>query len=164
MNTVIRPMRLQDRSRIAGLLAEIAQFKPAEVVVALELIDAYLTGGTLSGYHVLVAEKEDSTAGYICFGPTPLTENTWDIYWEAVSPVYQGQGIGGSLLEAGEKTIQRHAGKLILIETSSTQLYAATREFYRKHGYQLTGRIPEFYSPGDDLMIYSKRMPVCENT
>lgn len=144
------------RIQLAGLLAEIPQFKTDEVTVALELIDAYLAGGTQSGYHILVAENTGTIAGYICFGPTPLTESTWDIYWEAVSPHFQRQGIGGLLLKAAEKTIGGHNGKLVLIETSSTPLYYGTRGFYRKHGYRLICRIPDFYSPGDNRLTYSK--------
>jgi len=147
------------RRQLAGLLAEIAQFKPVEVSVALELIDAYLSQGSQSGYHVLLAENANSAAGYICFGPAPLTQSTWDIYWEAVSPSFQRQGIGSLLLESAEKSIHLGGGRLVLIETSSTPMYAGTRSFYLRHGYRLVCRIPDFYSPGDDRLTYSKILP-----
>lgn len=149
-------MPLEYRAQLAKLLVEIPQFKPVEVTVALELIDAYLARGVQSDYHILVAENTDTAAGYICFGPTPLTENTWDIYWEAVSSYFQRQGIGGLLLTAAETAIRDHGGKLVLIETSSTPMYSKTRGFYRKHGYQLICRIKNFYSRGDDRLTYSK--------
>lgn len=156
MSIDIRPMPLDYRTVFARLLTEIPQFKPAEVEVALELIDAYLTCGIQSGYHILVAEMEGTPAGYICFGPTPLTENTWDIYWEAVSPGFQRRGIGGLMLEAAEKQIRDCSGKMVLIETSSTPAYSITRSFYRRHGYRKICRIRNFYSRGDDRLTYSK--------
>jgi len=48
-------------------------------------------------------------AGYICYGPTPVTEGTWDIYWEAVAHERQGLGIGSKLMAAVLQEI-REAG------------------------------------------------------
>ncbi len=62
--------------------------------LAEEVIDAYLGNPGTSGYYILVAEIDSSIAGFICYGPTPITEDTWDMYWAAVEHNLQGQGIG----------------------------------------------------------------------
>jgi len=158
MNTVVRPMRQQDKDDLELLLKNISQFKPFELTVARELIDEYLFSGTDSGYHILVAEEAGVLAGYICYGPTPLTENTWDIYWEAVNPALQGRGIGRSLLKAAETDICEKNGHLILIETSSSSAYENTQKFYLSNGYQEISCIPDFYAPGDDRLTYYKKL------
>jgi hypothetical protein len=30
--------------------------------------------------------------------------------------------------------------------------------FYGRHGYHECGRVPEFYAPGDDKVIFAKRV------
>ena len=138
------------------ILRRTPEFKPAEVVVAEEVIDSYLHDPGGAGYHALVAELDSAIAGYICYGPTPLTEGTWDIYWMAVAPEKQGQGIGGALLAHAEERIREAQGRLAIIETSSQPEYEKTRRFHLSHGYQIIGRIPDFYASGDDKLILQK--------
>ena len=128
------------------------------MVVAEELIDSHLDDPSGSGYHVLVAEADSSVEGYICYGPTPLTEGTWDVYWMAVARDRQGQGIGSALLKSAEKEISEHQGRLVMIETSSTPLYERTRHFHLGEGYEAICRIPDFYAVGDDKLILQKRL------
>ena len=126
--------------------------------MAEELIDSYLDDPSASGYRVLVADADSAVGGYICYGPTPLTEGTWDIYWEAVAQERQDRGIGSALTEYAEKEIVRAKGRLAIIETSSTPAYEKTRHFHLSHGYEVICRIPDFYAPGDDKLILQKRL------
>jgi GNAT superfamily N-acetyltransferase len=155
MKAKIRPMTLGDKPAIMKLLAATPEFKPSEVVVAEELIDSYLKDSYQSGYHILVAELK-LLVGYICYGPTPLTEGTWDIYWLAVSQKKQGWGIGGALLAFVEDEIKKAKGRLVVIETSSVPEYEGTRRFYRRYGYEAACRLADFYAPGDDRLIFQK--------
>jgi GNAT superfamily N-acetyltransferase len=144
------------------LLRGLREFKPAEVVVAEEVIDSYLADPAGSGFNTLVAEADSVISGYICYGPTPLTEGTWDVYWMAVAAGEQGKGIGGTLLAYAEDKIKEAGGRLIFIETSSQPGYEKTRRFYLKHGYEATCRLPDFYAPGDDKLILQKRLKLLE--
>jgi len=139
------------------ILRNTPEFKPSEVVVAEEVIDGYLKDPLISGYYILVAEL-DLVAGYICYGPTPLTEGTWDLYWIAVAPDKQRQGIGGALMKSAEKEIMRAKGRLVIIETSSTLAYEKTKRFHTSHGYEIIARLPDFYALGDDKLILQKRL------
>ncbi len=134
------------------------EFKPSEVAVAEELIDTYLNEPSNSSYYILVAEVNSAVSGYICYGPTPMTEGTWDIYWIAVAQESQSQGIGSALTESVEKEIIKAKGRLVIIETSSTPAYEKTRRFYASHGYETVARIPDFYAPGDDKLVLQKRL------
>jgi ribosomal protein S18 acetylase RimI-like enzyme len=140
------------------ILRNTPEFKPSEAAVAEEVIDSYLHEPVGSGYYVLVAESDSAVVGYICFGPTPLTDGTWDLYWQAVDREKRGQGIGSALIEAAEREIKRARGRLALIETSSTPAYEKTRLFQYCHDYEIIACIPDFYSPGDDKLILQKHL------
>jgi len=158
MKIDIRPMTHEDKPHITEILRSTREFKPFEVEVAEELIDSYLNDPVSSGYHILIAEVNSTVTGYICYGPTPLTQGTWDIYWMAVAPEKQGRGIGSALTESAEKEIVKAKGRLAIIETSSTPVYEKTRHFHISHGYEIVARIPDFYEPGDDKLIMQKRL------
>jgi ribosomal protein S18 acetylase RimI-like enzyme len=159
----IRQLLANDRAPIQQLLIQTGMFRPEEVEVALELVDVYLRDPRQKDYDFGVAETPGGEiAGYVCIGPTPLTIGTYDLYWIAVSPKYQRQGIGRRLLAYAEAQIARQKGRLIIIETSSQPKYADTRTFYRRVGYQLEARIKDFYQPNDDRLIFTKPItPKC---
>jgi ribosomal protein S18 acetylase RimI-like enzyme len=46
----------------------------------------------------------------------------------------------------------------MVIETSSQPSYHPTRAFYRRRGYDEVARVKDFYSDGDDRVIFAKRI------
>ena len=140
------------------ILRQTPEFEPSEVAVAEEVIDNYLRDPKGSGYYTLIAEADSVIAGYICYGPTPLTQGTWDIYWMAVASEKQGKGIGSALMAFAEEQIKKAQGRLAIIETSSKPEYEKTRRFHLGQGYEVICRIPDFYVPGDDKLILRKRL------
>jgi ribosomal protein S18 acetylase RimI-like enzyme len=155
---IIIPLIKAHKSAVMDILRTTSEFKTIEVDTAEELMDYYLKEGLSSGYYHLVAIADSEVTGYICYGPTPLTESTWDVYWMAVTPRKKGQGIGTSLLETAEKAIKKQQGRILLIETSDIASYEPTRKFYQYMGYEEISRIPDFYSPGDGLVVFHKRL------
>lgn len=158
MGINIRAMTQEDKPSLMQILRRTPEFKPAEVVIAEEVIDSYLGDPERSGYYTLVAEAGSTIVGYICYGPTPLTEGTWDLYWMTVALEKQKQGIGSALIEAAEGEIRKKQGRLAIIETSSTPAYANTRHFHNRHGYETIACLPDFYAPGDDKLIMLKQL------
>ena len=162
MNRTIRPLVAADRSGVFRILENAGNFTPAEVGIALELIDEWLELGEHSGYLTYVLEARDpeksEVLGYVCFGPTPLTESTFDVYWIAVDKSKHRGGVGKRLLKFSEEEVLRRGGKMLLIETSSQETYGGTIQFYERTGYELVGKIPEYYKPGDDKLIFAKRL------
>ncbi len=150
-------MTSPDREQIQTILIRTGFFSAAEIDVAMELVDIFLSRPEQQDYFVYVAESDSARiSGYLCFGPTPLTAGTYDLYWIAVHPEFQNQGIGKKMLTFLEQEVTRLQGRLIIIETSSQKKYASTQAFYLRSGYQLAAQIKDFYQPGDDRMIYSK--------
>lgn len=127
---------------------------------ALELIDIATrpTDPANPDYIVLVAEKDQTITGYVCFGPTPMTEGTWDLYWIASDPSVRGQGVGAALISAMEGELRRKGARLIRVETSAMEAYGPTRGFYASMKYVEAARFKDFYKQGEDLIILSKRL------
>jgi GNAT superfamily N-acetyltransferase len=148
-----------DGLSILQLTAAISVFNPTEVSCVEELWNAYRDKGEASGYTFLVYRNGGQILGYACFGPHPLTQGTFDLYWIAVAPTTQGRGIGRALLSRVEAEMQLLGGRLLLIETSGTPAYAPTRCFYEACGYSPEAVVHDFYAPGDDLLIFSKHLP-----
>jgi ribosomal protein S18 acetylase RimI-like enzyme len=96
--------------------------------------------------------------GYACYGPTPDTDRTYDLYWIAVDPTVHGSGAGTRLLAEVERRLREARGRMLVVETSSRDEYDATRGFYTARGYQEAARVGHFYAPGDDRVIYTKRL------
>jgi ribosomal protein S18 acetylase RimI-like enzyme len=157
MKPALRRMVAADKPALMQIIKQVPEFEPEEVVIAEELIDSFLHDPK-SGYYILVAELDSALVGYICYGDTPMTKGTWDMYWAAVATGHQGKGIGKELFEAAEKDIREHKGRLIIIETSGKPQYEKTRHFHVARGYEPVCRIADYYSPGDDLMIFQKRL------
>jgi ribosomal protein S18 acetylase RimI-like enzyme len=137
-------------------MAETGFFRPDEIDIARELIDSGIAEGPKGHYQSFVARVNDQTVGWVCWGPTPCTLGTFDIYWIGVASNMQGRGIGRTLTAFAEKSIAEQGGQLFVVETSSRETYTPTRGFYVAQGYREAGRIPDFYGPGDDRVIFIK--------
>jgi len=121
--------------------------------------DALARPGEEAEYTVLCAVDGDGECnGYICFGPIPMTDHRYDLYWIATDRGRFRQGVGGELLQAMTARVAARKGKRIYVDTSSTPPYGAAREFYEKHGFHLAGALPDFYREGDSKMIYMKEI------
>jgi D-alanine-D-alanine ligase len=149
------------RNRVAAILRDTGMFREDEVVIALEVIDAFFTNPD-QDYTALGAFTQDGElVGYTCHGPTPCTLGTFDLYWIAVHPASQGSGVGSALLQEVERRLAMVDARLLLIETSSQPRYEPTRGFYERHGYREVARVPDFYAVGDDRVIFAKRIHLC---
>jgi ribosomal protein S18 acetylase RimI-like enzyme len=139
---------------VRQIVASTNLFRPGEIDVAVELVETRLAKGAPSGYELLFAEQAGEVVGYACFGPNSLTVGSWDLYWIAVSPAVQGNGIGRLLLDEVQRHVAAAGGGRIYIETSHRADYAATRGFYERCGYRLEAVLEDFYAPGDSKAIY----------
>jgi ribosomal protein S18 acetylase RimI-like enzyme len=155
----IRPLDAADRPAIQEMVVSSGKFNTEEIATALELVEEALDKGEASGYLFAVLQEEGrkpSVCGYACYGPTPLTQGVYDLYWIVVGPSTQRRGYGKRLLEFVEVDVVRRGGRMVLIETSSQESYRETVGFYQQAGYALVARIRNFYRVGDDKLIFSK--------
>ncbi len=153
----IRKLLIKDKPALIEILHNTPEFTAEEVVVAEEVIDGSLDKPQTSGYFSLAAENEEGIfIGFISYGPVPMTQYAWDIYWLAVKREFQGHGTGATLLKAAEEEILKAGGRMTFIETSGKAQYDKTRRFYITNDYKEICNIPDFYAPGDAKVIYQK--------
>ena len=159
---LIRPLVWQDKDNIQQLLEQRGTFNKKEIEVAVELVDQTLRFPEREEYRVACAiDPPDSLAGYICFGPIPMTDDCYDLYWIVVDKKYSRNGTGGRLLEFMEKDLINKKARHIYVDTSSASGYDAARSFYEKHGYRLVCVLKNFYRENDHKMIYMKELRHC---
>jgi GNAT superfamily N-acetyltransferase len=152
---LLRNLTAADRGRIEEISRAVGLFRADEILVALEVFDGAVAGSP--DYLALGTEHDGRLAGWICWGPTPCTLGTYDLYWMAVDPTLHGGGVGSTLLHAMESRLASVA-RLIVVETAGRADYAPTRGFYESRGYRAVSRIPDFYAPGDDQVVYTKSL------
>jgi ribosomal protein S18 acetylase RimI-like enzyme len=145
-----------DLAALRRLVAATRVFYPRERAVALELLVERLRRGPRSGYSFFFADRGTELVGYCAWGAVPLTERSFDLYWIAVSPAAQGQGLGQALLKLAERAVARRGGGNLYIETSSRAVYERTRRFYRHARYRQVARLRDFYAPGDHKIMFCK--------
>lgn len=148
-----------DRGAVRSILESTGFFSPSEVEIAVELVDERLAQGDASGYHFVFAELETGEVlGYACYGLIPCTLASFDLYWIAVHQHHHGRGLGQMLLGEVERQVKAAGGEQLYIETSNRPQYQPTRHFYLRCGYHQAALLPDFYAPGDDKVIYAKRL------
>ena len=148
-----------DGSQIQSITARAGVFSREEIESVPEMWNEYLTlGSEASGYHFIVYRDEDRVLGFAIYGPRDLTDGVFDLYWIAVDPDARCNGVGRKLLTACEEEVRQMGGRILIAETSGTPLYEPTRKFYFSMGYENEATIKDFYTIGDDLKIFTKRI------
>ncbi len=149
-------VRPDDCHAVRALVTGTGYFLTDEIDLAAELVEERLSHGAASGYDFVFAEIGKSLVGYACYGPIPCTRASFDLYWIAVDPQHQRNGIGRSLVAAVQQRVLARGGERIYIDTSGKDQYLPTRSFYERNGFYCDARLKDFYAPGDDRVIYAK--------
>ena len=153
MEYTIRKATPADTATVMDIIRLTKFFRPIEETIAQEVLDDAMADASYQSY---VIEADGRVAGWICFGATPCTLGTFDIYWIAVDPDVQHGGLGSALLTFAETQIAAQDGRLMVIETSGSEMYRPTQRFYEKNGYRLAACVADFYAPDDPKLIFTK--------
>ncbi len=151
-----KSLRAEDLDDVRQLLCDVQVFNLEEIACGVELAKETLAGE--EGYHWVLAEEDGRLLGLICYGPVSLTDGTWDLYWILRAPGARSKGVAKALLEVCEADLRNRHARLLVLNTSGTPNYQPARDFYLRQGFQLTARLPEYYRPGDDLLIFTKQI------
>lgn len=134
-------------------------FNACEIQILREVASDFLKSPD-KDYSLVSTKNRQELTGFIIYGRTPLTQNTWDLYWLAVDPMFYGKGLGRKLMSGLFQNIKSkdHKMGVIRVETSSRPDYEPARNLYLKTGFNQVGQIDHFYRKNDHLLIYSKQL------
>jgi ribosomal protein S18 acetylase RimI-like enzyme len=152
---VIRPATPADTAAILDLAVCSGLFPPD----ATDEVAGVLAGsldGTLGPDHVWVVADDGGPAGVAYYAPERMTVGTWNLYMIAVHRDRQRRGVGAKLVRHVEAALAARGARLLLIETSGLGSFERTRAFYRALGYTEEARIRDFYTTGDDKVVFRK--------
>lgn len=154
---MIRPTVPADTPVLIPLAEQTGVFKPLEIKALEEVLDDFHASNQAIGHRAVCHEREGKVLGFAYFAPAAMTDRTWYLWWIFVGKECQAGGIGSELLRFAEEEIRRCRGRMLLVETSSLPHYELTRRFYLKHGYEQATVLADFYSEGDDMVVFRKR-------
>jgi ribosomal protein S18 acetylase RimI-like enzyme len=133
----IRKAEYRDRTAILETAMDVGVFTNDEVACVDELLDTFLHQEDDQDYtFILCCGDHAQLLGFACYGPHPLTDGTYDLYWLCVSTSVQGNGVAAELLSHVEEDLSKRNARLLVAETSGTSPYAAARAFYEHRGFQ----------------------------
>lgn len=124
----------------------------------------FLAGGALDGGEdgstCLVVDAPDGQglASVVYYRPEEAAERAYDLTMIAVRPDLQGGRRGAALMSQAEDDLRGRGQRLVIVRTSGTVQYDRTREFYRGLGYCEHSPVPDYWSDGDDLVLFTKRL------
>ena len=105
---MIRPTRKEDAKQIIEIVRQTNVFNDEEIAIAQELLDIYLNDFEQQDYEIFsYVDEREKVLGYVCIGPTPATQGTYDMYWIATSPDVHNKGIGTQLLQFTEEYLKK---------------------------------------------------------
>ncbi len=153
---MIRKVVREDYDSLATLINSINIFNEEEKKVAVELIYESIFNDEQDYYNTYVFVEKNIILGYHCIGKRSLTDAVYDLYWIVVSPSVQSKGVGQKLLEHAENFVRDKGGRWVLAETSSSENYFRTRNFYLRNNYTIVSQINDFYKMNDNLIVFGK--------
>lgn len=154
---MLRPSTPADTDTLVALTDATGFFQPHEIVTLRGVLEDYHAESHDLG-HCCRTWDDGVARGFVYYAPVEMTDRTWELWWIVVDKAHQGRGLGGRLLAAVEDEIRTRDGRLLLLDTSSLPHYQPTRGFYLRNGYRLVAQIPDFYSEGDDKVVFAKHL------
>ena len=142
---------------------------PSDLTAAKGIIDAVelFPSGLLDDMFCANSDNSDQTEFWLTFddgfpaaiaycAPEPMANGTWNLLLIAVHPNRQSEGIGAQMMSYVEEKLLAQGVRVLLVETSGTNDFIRTRDFYSKLGYNEEARIREYYGVGDDKIVFHK--------
>ena len=155
---MIRPTVPADTPALVALAQGTGVFKPHEMQALQEVLDDYHASNQDEGHLCVTYENDGQIIGFAYYAPAAMTDHTWYLYWIAVTKKTQAKGVGGALLRHVEGDSRKNQARVLFIETSSLPQYELTRRFYLKNGYEQAAVLRDYYSDGDDMVVFRKRL------
>ena len=141
-------------SAVINLAEESGIFDVSGIEQIKQSLSAYLEGNDERWFLAL----DDEPLGVLYCIPEMMTDGTWNVLMLIVGKNAQGKGCGRSLMAHAETVLKAQGVRLLIVETSSLDGFEVARKFYPKCGYTEEARIRNFYTSGEDKIVFTKAL------
>jgi ribosomal protein S18 acetylase RimI-like enzyme len=155
---MIRPTTAADTEALVAIAHGTGVFKPHELIALREVLADYFGTNHAHGHVAVTMERDGKPIGFAYYAPEDMTDRTWALWWIAVDKNVHAKGLGTRLLHKAEADVRAANGRVLFVETSGLPSYELTRRFYLKHGYEQEATLRDYYTDGDDMVIFRKKM------
>ncbi len=152
---LIRPVTREDSAAVSTVAIASGLF-PEDAIAFLDKMMSDYFGGNRDQGHLCVIDVENEPLGVAYFQPALATDRTWYLTMIGVRRDKQGQRRGTALMQYVEDTLRESGQRILLVETSGLPDFALTREFYTKCGYEEEARVRDYYTAGEDMVLFRK--------
>lgn len=121
------------------------------------MISDYLDNSETEDIWFTATENDENLAVGHC-APEKFTEDTYNLYAIGVLDNHQGKGIGKEMMSYIERFLLKQSGRVLIVETSSSDQFKLTRKFYQDLGYNHEATIRDFWQEGEDKVIFWKKL------
>jgi ribosomal protein S18 acetylase RimI-like enzyme len=157
---MLRTVTEQDIDAIMQIVVAAGLFERSDREFLAGAVREFASTHSESGAGFLLDIDGDQAVGVVSWNPKVAADAVWDLTMIAVLPDRQGSGRGAAMMAHVENELALAGQRLLLVETSSTAQYDGTRAFYRRCGYDEEARVRDYWSDGDDLVLFRKRISV----
>lgn len=92
-----------------------------------------------------IAENEQHTGGY-----------SWD--YIVVHRSYRKSGVAAGFIEEMFRYLKKQSARYLVTYTCDLPEYGPIQRLFRRNGFSLIGRCPDYYYDGEDRLIYYRKL------
>jgi ribosomal protein S18 acetylase RimI-like enzyme len=150
-------IRAVERSDIDGLklVLDSSDLFPSEYLDEM-ISDFFTNADTEEIWYTLIENSQPAAIGYCV--PEKLTNGTYNLLALGVSKDAQRKGVATAMMSYIEQLLKRKGGRVLIVETSSSEAQMGARAFYSKIGYTQMATIVDFWNDGEDKIVFWKKL------
>ncbi|MDF2837590.1 MAG: family N-acetyltransferase [Paenibacillus sp.] len=131
------------------------RYTPGELKHFRELPLKALAGEEVFWY----ARSEDGgIAGINCMAPNEQGSGGYNWDYLVVHRDYRRSGLAASFIDEMFRYLREREARYLLAYTCDLPEYDAIKNMFRKLGFGLIGRCPDYYYAGEDRLIYHRKI------
>jgi ribosomal protein S18 acetylase RimI-like enzyme len=152
---MIRSAAETDIASIIDVAIDAGLFSPDEAMFLEDELKKHFSANTGDSY-LLVIELDGDPVGGAYLELAKATDGAWYLMMIAIRAIVQGRGHGRALITYAESLLKEDNQRILFVETSGTDGFAQTREFYLKCGYEREAQVRDYYATDEDMVLFRK--------
>ncbi len=155
MDTNVRKVEQADIATLK-LVIDSSELFPSKMLD--NMISSYFNDPQSQDIWLTRDDQSGKPVAIVFCAPEKMTDGTYNLYLIAVDGKQRGRGIGAELMGYLEDKLNKDGVRVLIVETSGLPEFEQTRRFYAKLDYQQEAVIRDFYSEGEDKVVFWKKL------